>query len=328
MHARTILFTGVGQVALAETTIPDPGPGEVLVEAAYTCVSPGTELRCLAGQQDGGDVWPFIPGYALTGVVVARGPGATLAEGTRVFCAGTERAGHRRLWGGHVSHAVLPERVAYVLPPEVDLLDGSLANLAAVAYHGARVARTAPGEEVAVVGLGSIGQLAARCHAIVGGRVVAADRSPQRVELARRAGVEAVVASGSLAEAFAPYQPQGADVVVDATGLPAVLPGALALVRPLPWGDGPLGSARYVVQGSYPADFAVPYQAAFVKELSFLIPRGAHPADLRAVIGLMAEGRLPVGDLVAIRSVEQAPEVYATLRDSPGELLTVAFAWG
>lgn len=328
MRARAILFTGVGEVALADSEIPAPGPGEVLVEAAYTCVSPGTELRCLAGAQPGAAPWPFIPGYALAGTVAACGPGVQIAPGAPVFCTGTRQADYARMWGGHISHAVLPAGELYLAPAGVNLLDASMAHLAAIAYHGARVARTAPGEQVAVVGLGPIGQLAARCHAVLGGRVVAMDRSPERVALARAAGITAVDAPGALTEALAPHMPGGADVVVDATGAPSALPHALALARDLPWDDAPTPGARYLVQGSYPSAFSVPYQAAFVKEISFLLPRDAQPRDFRAVLDLMAAGRLAVRDLIsAVRPAEHARQTYAEMQRGPGGTLTVAFDW-
>lgn len=328
MNARTILFTGVGQVALAETQVPAPGPGEVLVQAAYTCVSPGTELRCLAGRQPGTTGWPYIPGYAMSGTVVERGPGAGLEIGARVFCAGTLRAAHRRMWGGHISHAVLPAGEAYPLPDGLDLLSGALGNLGGIAHHGARVGGTRPGELVAVVGLGPIGQLAARCHAALGARVIAVDRSPERVALARAAGVESVEAPGSLAEALAPHLPAGADVIVDATGSAAVLPQAIPLARDVPWGDEEQTATRYLVQGSYPADIAIPYQEAFIKQLTFMVPRSAQPRDIRAVLELAAAGRLALRDIVSdVRPPEAAPETYAELQRAPGSLLTVAFDW-
>jgi 2-desacetyl-2-hydroxyethyl bacteriochlorophyllide A dehydrogenase len=328
MQARAILFTNVGQVAVAVAEIPPPGLGEVLVEAAYTAISPGTELRCLAGAQPGAAPWPFIPGYALAGTVIERGADVTLPLGTRVYCGGTRESSHARMWGGHVSHAVLPAEAAFLVPDGVDLLDASLARLAAIAYHGARVANTRPGEQVAVVGLGPIGQLAARCHHALGGRVVATDRSEERVALARAAGLEAVVAPGRLAEALAPHLPNGADVVVDATGVPAVLPQAIALARTLPWDDEPTPGARYLVQGSYPAEFAIPYQEAFAKELTFILPRDTQPRDVRAVLDLMRDGRLAVRDLIgAVRPPEEAPATYAELQRQPGGLITAAFRW-
>lgn len=62
MQNRALLFAAPHQVSLGETTLPDPGPGEVLIETAFSCVSPGTELRCLAGRQVDRPPFPFIPG--------------------------------------------------------------------------------------------------------------------------------------------------------------------------------------------------------------------------------------------------------------------------
>jgi 2-desacetyl-2-hydroxyethyl bacteriochlorophyllide A dehydrogenase len=328
MKTRAILFTAPGQVTLAEVTIPEPGPGEVLVEAALTAVSPGTELRCLAGRQEGADAWPYIPGYSMSGRVVAAGSGVSLAEGTAAFCAGTARADVSLAWGGHAAHAVRPQHEVYPLPDGVDMAEASLAHLAAIAYRGLRLGRARPHETVAVVGLGPIGMLSARLHRAAGARVVAADLSAERVALAADAGLEAFVPDGTLAPAFRQRLPEGADVVVDSTGAPTVLPTAIRIARDKAWDDSADLGPRYVVQGSYPGDFVVPYQAAFLKEMSFLLPRDMQPRDLRAVIDLMERGLLRTRDILTeLRPPEQAAETYAALLEAKGALMTVAFAW-
>jgi 2-desacetyl-2-hydroxyethyl bacteriochlorophyllide A dehydrogenase len=328
MKAKAIFFTAVNQVEIGETEIPDPGPGEVLVETHFTCISPGTDLRTLAGQQAGADAWPLIPGYSLVGRVCKRGAGATLAEGTAVFSKGTARAAHTRVWGAQVAYAVIPEGAAHVIPDGVDLCEASLAKLAAIALHGARLSKPMPGEHVAVIGLGPIGQLSARMHALSGARVVAADLSPDRVALARQAGVEALVLSGELAQAFATVYPDGADVVVDSTGAPQVLPNALRIARTPPWDATQIQGARLLIQGSYAGDFAVPYGEAFTRELTLLIPRDQVPGDLDAVLGLLHTKRLAIRDLISdVRAPEAAPGAFAELRAAKGALMTVAFAW-
>lgn len=327
MHTQAITFTAPDQVALRDVEVPEPGPGEVLIEAHYTCISPGTELRCLAGKQPGAPAWPFIPGYALAGVVAAAGPGTSIAAGARVFCSGTERASANRCWGGHVGHAVRGEASVFTVPDGVDLLDAAVAKLAAICYHGVRLSRPLPHEVVATVGLGPIGQLAARLHAAAGARVVCADVAPERVAAARAAGLEAIEVSGDLAGAFARALPGGADVVIDATGSPAVLAQAIALARDVPWGDAPPGGARLLVQGSYPAEFAVPYQDAFMKELSILITRDQQPQDTRTALDLMQRGKLRVRDLITdVRAPSDAARTYAELAQSRGAM-TFAFDW-
>lgn len=328
MKARAIVFEGVGRVALRPVEIPEPGAGEVLIAAEYTVISPGTELRCLAGKQAGA-VFPFIPGYSLVGRVVARGSGSVLPIGTRVYCSGTARADVARTWGGQTSHAVQSESEVYPVAEGTDPAQAVLAHLAAIAYRGVRLSRPAPHETVAVIGLGAIGSLSARLFAATGARVVASDLSPFRVSLARQAGIEAFVPEGGLAEDFAKKLPGGADVVVDATGHEAVLPQSLAVAKDKPWNDDAELGPRVVVQGSYPDSFRVPYMAAFMKELSLLFPRDTQPRDVRAVLDLIARGRLPLDGIVSdVRRPEAAPETYAELTDPGAKILTAAFRWG
>ncbi|HRK47080.1 MAG TPA: zinc-binding dehydrogenase, partial [Nocardioides sp.] len=182
--------------------------------------------------------------------------------------------------------------------------------------------------EHAVVGLGAIGQLAARLFAATGAHVVAADLALARVERAQQAGITAFApAAGDLVAGFRPYFPAGADVIVDATGAPQVLPQLIALAKDLPWDDALHACTRYVVQGSYPGDFAIPYQPAFRKELTFLLPRDMQPRDVRAVFDLLARGHLAVDDLIEPVHPADAPAVYAALRDAHPELITAAFDW-
>jgi 2-desacetyl-2-hydroxyethyl bacteriochlorophyllide A dehydrogenase len=328
VQSQAILFTAVNEVQVDTVDIPEPGPGELLVRTHYSCISPGTELRCLSGRQAGFVSWPIIPGYALVGEVVRGGVGTTTPPGSLVFCSGTSRASQARLWGGHVAYAVVAEERTFGVPPGIDPVAASLAKLAAIVYHGVRLARPSLDDQVLVIGLGVIGQLAARLYAITGARVVAADVAEPRVHLARAAGIAAYTAQTDRATGLREALPHGADIVVDATGVPDVIPQALELVRPLPWGDDQITGARYVVQGSYPGSFSIPYQAAFMAEVSFLLPRDQQPRDLRSVLDLMRRGKLHVRDLVSdIRKPEQAAETYAELRDPAGRLLTVVFDW-
>jgi 3-hydroxyethyl bacteriochlorophyllide a dehydrogenase len=328
MDAHAILHTGVNTVALAPIEIPAPGPGQVLIETLYSCISPGTELRCLAGQQPDAMPWPYIPGYALTGRVVATGPETTISVGTLVFSGGTSAASVARMWGGHVSHALHNEAAIFPLPEGVDPLTASIARLAAITYHGVRLSRPLPHEQVVVIGLGPIGQLAARLHQLSGARVIATDPVAERVEVALRGGISAVPLSSSLSETFAPLLPGGADVVVDATGSSRVLADAVRVARSLPWDDTPTLGARYLVQGSYPESFSVPYQDAFRKEIQFLIPRDTQPRDIRAVLDFMARGTLTVRDLIsAVVPPSEAPSAYAELREQPARHVTIVFDW-
>jgi 3-hydroxyethyl bacteriochlorophyllide a dehydrogenase len=327
MKTTALFFTGIDRVELVDVNLPEPGPGQVIVEALYTAISPGTELRCLAGKQFGA-AFPFVPGYSLVGRIAARGAGVALAESTLVFCSGSEQGDRPLLWGAHIAHALCNADRIFLLPSGLDPLDAALTKLAAIAYRGVRVGDTRPHHEVAVVGLGPIGQLAARLHALAGARVVAADLDPSRVALAKAAGIESIVPGDGLVAAFRKIQPQGADVVVDSTGAVSVLQQSVLLARMKPWDNTITEPARLVIQGSYAENVIFDYHQAFFRELSVHFPRDNQPRDIEAVLRLLAGGRLKIRDLVTkIVEPAGAPEIYASLRAAQPGLLTAVFQW-
>lgn len=328
MKTIALLATAMDRIEVVEALVPDPAPGQVLVEAVYTAISPGTELRCLAGRQHG-VAFPFIPGYSMVGRIAARGAGVALTEGTLVFCQGTEKADHPLAWGGHIAHALRAEESVFPLPAGVDPLEASLAKLGAIAYRGVRVADTRPHEEVAVVGLGPIGQLAARLHRLAGARVIAADLSEERVALANAAGIEAVVPlREGLVAAFRSVQPGGADVVVDSTGAPPVLQQSVLLAKSKPWDQSLTEPTRLVIQGSYAENVVFDYHQAFYRELSVHLPRDNQARDLQAVLRFLASGSLKARDLISeVCKPGDAPRIYAALRAAKPGLLTAAFQW-
>jgi predicted dehydrogenase len=124
-------------------------------------------------------------GYSAAGTVVEAGAGARgLGPGDRVAVGG----------GGFATHAeldVVPALLCARVPDGVDGVDAAFATLGAVALNGFRRGSVEVGGTVAVVGLGLIGQLAARIALAAGCRVAGFDVEPGAVELASAGGVEA-----------------------------------------------------------------------------------------------------------------------------------------
>ena len=117
MRIQSLVFPGKDQCLVETATIPDdPGPGEVLVRNRFSLISAGTELamftethRGFVEPDFGYAKFPFRPGYAAIGEVLAVGDGVTdLAPGTRVF--------HRNR---HATHALLNHDVVLPVPEGV-----------------------------------------------------------------------------------------------------------------------------------------------------------------------------------------------------------------
>ena len=112
-----VVFPERGRVALETFDLPDVGPEQVLFRTRFSLVSSGTERIVLHGRFDSNTHWtgyaqyPFHPGYAAVGEVVAAGQDVRDVAVGDIVAA---RLGHGSL---HVTDA----RACAPIPPGVDL---------------------------------------------------------------------------------------------------------------------------------------------------------------------------------------------------------------
>lgn len=330
-----------GDVALLEYEERFPGEGEVLVRTLYSGVSAGTELTAYRGTNpyvtkrwdDGSRVFvagePTFPyplegwGYEQVGRVEAVGPGVDgLGEGELVWGA----------WG-HRSAAVVPHDrlVGRVLAARVPPLHGVFARIGAVALNAVLDADVHVGETVAVFGQGVPGLLATQLARLNGGRVVAVDRLPRRLELARALGAETVIDASTTpaAEEIRDVtRGRGADVVIDLTGSAAALHEA---IRSAAYG------ARVVVAGFLQGEATglrlgeefhhnrielVSSQIANVP--ARLAPRWTILRLERTIVDLDAEGQLELAQLVShVLPAAAVADAFRLLDERPDEAVQV-----
>ena len=232
--ARQAVITEPFKVAVREVQLPDPQPNQIIVRAEYSGVSAGTELAVYTGSHQ----WlkdpampdwkfPFKSGYSAAGRVLKVGkefPGG-FKEGDRVSFPGNH-ASAELLTVGH-------ERCRVWKMPEA--LTSEKAAVAVIARYGfgasVRVGLTL-GRSCAVLGLGIIGQFALRCAIAAGmSPVVGIDSVTMRRDAALKAGADFVIdqstpdVKGQLATLLGA---KGAEVVIDATGVPAAIPTAMS----------------------------------------------------------------------------------------------------
>ena len=316
-----------GEITLNSFSLRPLEVGEVVIKALYTNVSPGTELRVL-GQTDQIADKQYVPGYALVGDVIESAD-PTLSVGQRVFCGGTQFAGDfETQWGGHCEYAIISGDGCIAVPDGVDPIEASFTALGSIAYHGLTKSKPAKGTKTISLGLGVIGQFASRLHAMQGADVLACDLSPSRVKLAQDAGITALVPEKDMVAELLERMPGGAELLIDSTGVPAVLASGIKLVQDIPWDDSPEPNNRYLVQGSYGGDMAFNYQDAFEKQISFIIPRNRQKQDGEAFLAALAEKRITARDLVVdVLAPADASKAYAALKDPEAAPGTFVFDW-
>jgi len=140
--------------------------------------------------------------------------------------------------------------------------------------------------------------------AVAGAHVVLAGRHPEKIARARTLGIAA-----------GPAEP-GADLVVDATGAPAGLPAALALVRP---------RGTVVLKTTVAAEHRLDLATAVINEVTIVGSRcGPFPPALDA----LAAGRVSVAPLVdAVYPLAEGVAAFARARQ-PGTLKVLIEAAG
>jgi alcohol dehydrogenase len=257
---RAFVYHGPGQKAWQEA--PDPeitDDGDVIVRVDATTIC-GTDLHILKG-----DVPAVAPGRILgheaVGTVEEVGDGVRrLCPGDRVLVSCISACGTCRfcregrygqcLEGGWIlGHTVDGTQAGYVRVPFADtstyrIPDGvsdeeilMLADILPTGYEvGVLAGGVRPGDVVAVVGAGPIG-----LSAITGARlyspshIVAIEKSDARLEAAKQFGADVVV-NNSRQDPLAALKELtgglGADVAIEAVGVPAAFELAVSLARP------------------------------------------------------------------------------------------------
>lgn len=223
-------------LTLGELPAPPVGPGEVGIAVAAAGVS-YADVMFVQGRHQTEHTPPFAPGMEVAGRVAEVGPGVEgLREGEPVAALLYD--------GGYAERATALATECFPVPeglaPEVAA--GTLSVYLTAHICLTWEARLEAGERVLVLGAGSgVGLAAVAVAAALGGEVVAAASSADKLAVAEEAGASHLVnyRDEDLREAtLAATGGNGVDVVVDPVGAQGE-----AAFRSLDWGG------RYVVAG-------------------------------------------------------------------------------
>ena len=247
---QAILFPAAETIAVERVPDPTPATDEVIIQVA-ACGICGTDVHIYRNEYM--STFPLIPGHEFSGPVVAVGKAVTDVKlGERVavdpnlycghcdFCR-NEQANHCRNWqgvgitraGGFAEYVAVPARACYRIPEQMTNAQAAFIEPLACVIHALKRIRVWPGAQVLIFGAGPMGLLLLQALRHSGAsQVVMVEKQPARLALATQLGGFAVPVDGRQAEALRAIAPYGFDLVVDATGAPAVIEQAFTYVRP------------------------------------------------------------------------------------------------
>ncbi|WP_369249524.1 zinc-dependent alcohol dehydrogenase family protein [Streptomyces sp. R41] len=335
---KALVFNGSGKAAwedVADPGIQDATDAIVRVDAVTIC---GTDLHILKG--DVPEVRPgTVLGHEAVGEIVEVGSDVrTVRPGDRVLVSCITACGRCRFCregtygqcrdgGGWIlGHLIDGTQAEYVRVPHADLsthlLPGALESKDAVlladifptAYEvGVLNGRVRPGDTVVVVGAGPIGLAAiVTARLYTPEKIIAVDLAPARLDAAKQFGADAVAVAGDEAEELAADLTQGlgADVVIEAVGVPESFEMCTRMVRPG-------GHVANVGVHGRPATLHL--EDLWIKNVTIttgLVDTHSTPTLLR----MMAAGHLPVSSMVThtfpLDAMEEAYDVFSRAADT------------
>jgi S-(hydroxymethyl)glutathione dehydrogenase/alcohol dehydrogenase len=257
-----------GPLSVEAIELRAPGPGEVLVRIASASLC-HSDLSLATGVMRA--LMPVVLGHEAAGTVAELGPGVTgLTVGDPVlllwnapcrecwFCTHgdphlCEHAGDRGAkpyaWdqagnpiypglstAAFAEHTVVAANACFPLPADIPIELAGLLGCAVTTGVGAvlSTAGVQRGESVAVVGLGGVGLSAVAGAKIAGAQpIIAIDRLPEKLEMARRFGATDTVEAGpdARAEVLELTGGRGADHVFDCVGIAATVKDSWKMAR-------------------------------------------------------------------------------------------------
>ena len=361
-----------GPVEVLDVPRPTAGPTEVLVRTIASVISPGTERAVTALAQSGllakararpdlvrqvmrkARAEGIVPaahavrsrlaedlplGYSAAGEVVEVGSAVSgLRVGQLVATGGAGKA-------NHAEFQAVPGLLCAAVPDAVPAQDAAFATVASIALHGLRLADAGPGSKVVVIGLGLVGQLAARLAMVSGCEVAGIDPAAHARIIAAGSGVLALDELGdpTTEQVLAWSRGRGADAVLVCAASPSSGPmtrvpalcrdrAAVVIVGDVGLGlertpfyerELSLRFARSYGPGRYDPSYeawGVDYPAGHV--------RWTEGRNLEAVLDLLAAGRLQVSDLVTHRfGIGEAAAAYELIAGRADPYLAIQLTY-
>ena len=332
---KTVLITKPGEIAVTDTPKPVVKENEALLKIRY-CGACGADVASYTGNQPF-TTYPRIPGHEFSaeiveipennkglkvGDIVTANPYFNCGHcyscerGYVNCCTDNQTMGVQRD-GSFCEYVAMP--IDRIIPGMgLDAKQLALIEPFSIAYHALSRAKIEPTDKILVVGSGPIGLFALISAKLRGATVYVSDMLEGRLKTALQYGADGVIDVSKqdlMKETENITGGKGFDVCVEACGQSVTFLNCI---------DAAAFAGNIILIGNGKKETTFLHSVLLKKELNVFGSRNAYTKDFKALIQLVAQGRVDVMKMVsAIYPMDKADDAFKALASNDGSLKKV-----
>lgn len=318
-----------GVLTYKDVPTPEPGAGHVRLKIKAISIC-GSDIK---RYMDGHRMYPIILGHENSGLIDRVGSGVSESyigkhaaiiplvpcfeceqcqRGYYSACHNYSFIGSRQA-GGFAEFVDLPEKNVFLLPDKIAFEHAALIEPSTVARHMLALGDFKHGQTAVVLGAGSIGLMIVQWLRILGAsRIIVTDIVDNNLRIAAQIGAHVTLntAKVDVVKEVQNLLDDGADLTLEATGVPQVLEQTLPITRP---------RGKVVLAGNQPLHKSLPLSFIEImmrREISLIgcfmsysAPFPGH--EWTETITALLDGSLDMESLISHRfPLSMAPEVF------------------
>ena len=337
---KALVLTEPSKLVLQEVPVPEYAEDEVLVRIKAVAIC-GSDVHGYDGSS-GRRRPPIIMGHEAAGVIEKVGSrvknykvGDRVTFDSTIYCGecdycrqglinlcsnrtilGVSCADYRR-HGCMAEYCNIPARVLYKLPDDVSFEKASLVEPLSIGFHAVSITPVMVGDTALVIGAGTIGQMVIKTlkHSNAA-RIIVSDLDETKLQAAYESGATHCFGKGAdiVKEVMTLTGGVGADVSIEAVGVPPTIAGAIAATKK---------NGNLTLIGNVTPQVPIPLQDVIGKQLTIrgsAASCGEYPRCLSAI----ADGRVNLDNIISrVAPLEEGQEWFDRLHAAEPGLLKV-----
>ncbi len=340
MKTKAIVIESPGKASLREIELTEPGGDAVLCRTRMSAISSGTDMNTWLGKQSPEVVtYPVVPGYENAGEIIAVNSGShDFSVGDRVMINECRKFKDiHSAWGGNVAVAVKDETTAFgcadaleKIPDEISMKEAVLAYLPCVSLKGVEMINFTGNEKVLVIGAGMIGISTLQLLRILypGIRLISLERNAFRADIAKKYADCVIMNDQKALSRILEETDGGADVIIECSGNPEVIPHLREYLRDGGWTDEQPGGHIHL-QAFYPGSVSLgEYHNWFTRNCTISMSCALKPDGKRKILDWIVAGRFDVKNLpVEIWPAAKCDEAFRHKEKMGDDVFKIIFDW-